>query len=154
MKLLGQHILFLLALVCAGSTSALAQAARGADGANVHTYSADRMIYELRGGVVTLYPRDALAASLCFTDGKDGLIIEQGEVRNRCSHLRIENRSLEAIGSQEHLFVGVQGGQYGLLMDLGEENQLTRRYGYLTTPGLAFTSIHLNNGRVWSAPQK
>ena len=148
MKLLGQYILFSLALVCIGFTLALAQVGRGADGANEHTHTGDRMTYELKGGVVTLYPRDALAASLCFTDGKDGLIIEQGEVRNRCSHLRIENRTLETLGSQEYLSVGVQGGQYGILMDLGEESQLTRKYGYLTLPGLAFTSIHLNDGKI------
>lgn len=150
MKSLGQHFSFSLALVCIGFTLTFAQGGRGIDGANDPTSNGNRVMYELKvkGGVATLYPRDALAASLCFTDGKDGLIVEQREVRNRCSHLRIENQSLEALGSREHIAVGVQGGQYGQLMDLGEESQLTRKYGYLTWPGLAFTSVHLDDGKV------
>lgn len=147
MRTPGKQTLFALGLLFAGFTAASAQTP-GDNGANARLHTANRMSYELKGGVVTLYPRDRLASSLCFLDGGDGLIIEQGEVRNRCSHLRIENRELESIGSQELFAVGVQGGQYGVLVDLGEESQITKRYGYLTWPGSAFTSIRLSEGKV------
>lgn len=148
MRLRAQHIISATALLFLGFAPALAQGGRGVDGANNRTYTGDRMVYELKGGVATLYSRDPFAATLCFTDGGDGFILERGEVRNRCSHLRIENHNLEAIGSQEQIAIGVQGGQYGLLLDLGEENQLSRKYGYLTWPGLAFNSIRLSEGKV------
>jgi hypothetical protein len=148
MRTPGKQTLFALGLLFACFTAASAQTPSGDKGANGRFHTANRMSYELIGGVVTLYPRDRLASSLCFLDGNDGLIIEQGEVRNRCSHLRIENRELESIGTQELFAVGVQGGQYGVLVDLGEESQITKRYGYLTWPGAGFTSIRLSEGKV------
>lgn len=98
--------LFVLGLLFVCFTAASAQTPAGAGGANASLHGS-RMTYQLKGGIVTLYPRDRLASSLCFLDGGDGLIIEQGEVRNRCSHLRLENPALESIGSQEMLVVGV-----------------------------------------------
>lgn len=148
MGTLSKQTLFVLGLLFVCVTRAPAQSPPGDSGANARLLSASRMTYELKGGIVTLYPRDRLASSLCFLDGGDGLIIEQGEVRNRCSHLRLENPALESIGSQEMLVVGVQGGQYGTLVDLGEENQITKRFDYLTWPGAAFTSIRLSEGKV------
>lgn len=147
MRTLFKQTLFALGLLFLSVTAAPAQAPPGDGGANARLLSASRMTYELKGGIVTLYPRDLLASSLCFLDGGDGLIIERAEARNRCSHLRLENPALEAIGSQEMLVVGVQGGQYGTLVDLGEETQITKRYDDLTWPGLAFTSIRLSEGR-------
>lgn len=152
MKLTPHRMIFSWLLVFAGSACASAQGfqgIRGADGGS-QTTSGDRVTYTytVTGGVVTLYPRDAIAASLCFNDGKDGLVIQQGEVRNRCSHLRIEERHREAFGSDEQISIGVQGGQLGTLLDLGEESQLTQKYGYTDLPGIAFTSIQLSDGNV------
>lgn len=148
MRTLFRQTLFALGLLFVCFTAVSAQAPSVVNGANASVHTGSRMTYELKGGVVTLYPRDQLASTLCFLDGGDGLIIEQGEARNRCSHLRLENRVLDSIGSQEMLVVGVQGGQYGTLVDLGEENQITKRYDYLTWPGAAFNSIRLSEGKI------
>jgi hypothetical protein len=103
--------LFAFGVLLVGCTAASAQALSAVGAADSRLQTRSRMAYEVKGGIVTLYPRDRLASSLCFLDGGDGLIIEQGEVRNRCSHLRLENRELDSIGSQEMLVVGVQGAQ-------------------------------------------
>lgn len=63
------------------------------------------------GGLVTLYADDPLGQSLCFYDGRGGSIIQEGEIRNRCSHLNYNSYSADSFA------VGVQGGERGVILD-------------------------------------
>lgn len=101
-----------------------------------------------RGGIATLYSHDPLARALCFNDGGEGSVLVGYEVRNRCSHLRVEIPLPPVSGSQEKLRLGCQGAELGYFVDLGAEDDLTKRLGYFSWPGRAFSSIHLQDGRL------
>lgn len=100
---------------------------------------------------MTLYFHDPLAKSLCFSDGEYGSVLQKDEVRNRCSHLRLEQGS-DGDGDggvQDCIAVGVQGGEVGALTDLGTESELMEKYGYKTWLGSVFASIQIRDGRVF-----
>lgn len=108
-----------------------AQTRRAVVGAIGETEAQDRLMHETRvkGGIATLYALDPLARTLCFDDGKDGQVFQADEVRNRCSHIDFNNYNEGA------LTVGIQGGQNGMIVDLGTSDELQRQYGYEETVG-------------------
>lgn len=64
------------------------------------------------GSLTTLYVHDPLLCSLDLRRGAPGLIVQQGEVRNKDSHLCLGYYP-------DSLTVGIQGGDRGVIVDLG-----------------------------------
>ncbi|HEX8161860.1 MAG TPA: hypothetical protein VF538_08315 [Pyrinomonadaceae bacterium] len=100
---------------------------------------------KVSGGIATLYARDPVAHALCFSDGREGSMILQGQVFNRCSHLDFNNYYAG------NFTVGIQGGEEGLIVDLGTAEELKQRYGYQETVGngQGFASLRAESGRVF-----
>lgn len=98
-----------------------------------------------RGGIATLYARDPITRTLCFDDGQAGHVFQEGEVRNRCSHLDFNAYAAGGFS------VGVQGGNVGRIVDLGTADELQRRYGYSETvgKGQGFASLGARGGKVF-----
>jgi hypothetical protein len=97
------------------------------------------------GGLATLYALDPLAHTLCFHDGQNGYVVQQNEIKNRCTDL--EFNSYDAGG----FTVAVEGGRAGNIIDLGTAGELKQRYGYAESSlstGQGFASIRLENGKV------
>ena len=95
------------------------------------------------GGIVTLYAADPIGQSVCFKDNEYGLVIQEGQVRNRCSDLNFNSYLKNAFST------GVEGGRQGKIIDLGTAGDLQKKYGYseTATPGQGFASIILVDGR-------
>jgi len=148
MRIRNLHRIAFTFICCIGlsglSTATLAQ--RGNDGANGGAVATDRTLQETRikGGITTLYALDPLARTLCFTDGKDGMVFQNGQVRNRCSHLDFD--SYEKGG----FTAGIQGGQVGIIIDLGTATDLQQGYGYQETVGRpdGFASIQIRENKT------
>ena len=96
------------------------------------------------GGIVTLYALDPLAGTFCFADGKDGHVVQNNEVRNRCSDIDFNNYNAGTLS------IGVEGGRVGRIIDLGNATDLKQRYGYEETVGngQGFASLRVEDGRV------
>jgi hypothetical protein len=94
--------------------------------------------------ITTLYANDPIAHSLCFTDGKEGGVFQNGEPRNRCSHIEFDAYK------SGNLSVGIEGGEVGQIIDLGTEDDLSRQYGYQQTigKGEGFASIEFRDGKL------
>lgn len=94
--------------------------------------------------ITTLYANDPLAHSLCFTDGKEGGIFQNGEPRNRCSHIEFD------VYKTASLSVGIEGGELGRIIDLGTDDELSKQYGYQQTlgKGQGFASIEFRAGKL------
>ena len=120
--------------------------AQGTGGAGGGIQSAERTQVEARvlGGLITLYALDPLARTFCFADGKDGHVIQNYEVRNRCSDIDFNNYNAGSFT------VGVEGGRLGRIIDLGTAVELRQRYGYEETvgKGQGFASLHVEDGRI------
>jgi hypothetical protein len=107
-----------------------------------------------KGGTTTLYALDPLATTLCFEDGRYGHVIQQNEVRNRCSDI--------GYGRYDRggLSVGIEGGRLGVIIDLGDADELRGRYGFDETveQGQSFASLHARGDKVFvlkeSRPQR
>lgn len=100
---------------------------------------------KLPGGVSTLYALDPLANSLCFRDGQEGHVVQQNEIRNRCSDLDF-NTYYEG-----NFTVGVEGGRVGSIIDLGTDDNLKEKYGYSQSKlaiGEGFVSLRVEDGKV------
>jgi hypothetical protein len=97
-----------------------------------------------KGGVATLYGLDPLSQSFCFSDPGEGHVFQQHAVKNRCSDINYTSYH------SEHFSVGIEGGRFGNLVDLGTADDLKKEYGYEETVGggQGFASIHLENGKV------
>ena len=97
-----------------------------------------------RGGTATLYARDPLTTSLCFADGRYGHIIQQNEVRNRCSDIGF-GRVV-----RDRLAVGIEGGRVGVIIDLGDASELRGRYGLREAAGAKqdFPKFRVQGGKV------
>lgn len=121
-----------------------AKAQRGIDGANGGVATGETSRVRLKGGIVTLYALDPLASSLCFDDGADGRVFQQGEVRNRCSHLDFNQYYNGAFT------VGIQGGDQGVIYDIGTATDLQQVYGYEETvgKGSGFASLQRKNDKI------
>lgn len=124
-------------LVALALTLARAQQ-QGLDGAS------GGLPYDEASSVVTLYALDPLARTFCFGDGRYGSVLQDGEVRNRCSDLDFGNYEADGFS------VGIEGGRVGAIVDLGGPGDLSRRYGYAETvgSGQGFASLRAEGGRV------
>lgn len=125
---------------------ALTSYSQAQTGANGGTRAAEKTQVEAKvtGGIVTLYALDPLGRTFCFADGKDGMVFQHNEVRNRCSD--IDFNTYRAGG----LSVGIEGGRIGSIVELGNALDLKQRYGYDETVGSAqgFASLRAEDGKV------
>jgi len=98
----------------------------------------------VRGGVFTFYVWDPLARSLCFSDGRAGLMILKNRIENRCSDL---NFNLARGGS---FTTGIEADRVGAIIDLGTADELRERYGYddAAGGGEGFASLRLQGQQV------
>jgi hypothetical protein len=94
--------------------------------------------------ISTLYANDPIAHALCFADGKEGGIIQDGAVFNRCSHIDFDNYKAG------YLSVGIEGGEIGRIIDVGTADELRNEYGYRETvgKGQGFASIAFQDGKI------
>ena len=100
---------------------------------------------KLPGGVSTLYALDPLANSFCFRDGQEGHVVQQNEIRNRCSDLDFNTYN------EGNFTVGVEGGRVGSIIDLGTDDNLREKYGYSQSKlavGEGFVSLRVEDGKV------
>lgn len=129
-------LLFVLALI--GSFASLrAQTARLPD--EKQTSPARK-----RGGLFTMYLLDPLARTLCFSDGKEGMMFANNGWGNRCSDLSL---TLAGGGS---FVTGVEMNRVAAIVDLGSPNDLRERYGFddADNGGVGFASLKLEAGKI------
>lgn len=114
------------------------------NGANGGTRPAEQIQPEVTGGVTTLYALDALANTLCFSDGKDGHIFQHHEVRNRCSDIDFGTYR------QGGFSVGIEGSRIGTIVDLGDAAALLQKYGSAEHVASYqwFPSLRLQEGKL------
>jgi hypothetical protein len=99
----------------------------------------------IHGGVATLYALDPLAHTFCFREGQAGLVIQQNEIRNRCSDVDFNSYNAG------NFTVGTEGGRVGSIIDLGNPAELKQKYGYPESSlqtGQGYTSIRVENDAV------
>jgi len=89
------------------------------------------------GGLTTLFACDPLCRTLSLADGTYGTVVEDGQVKNRDSHIELLSEDGDVLS------VGVQGGDRGAIVDLGSGAELARKYRFHDTVGnvQGFTSI-------------
>lgn len=89
-----------------------------------------------RGGIFTLYTIDPLARTLCFSDGKEGMVFSNTTWVNRCSDLSFAGKNL---------VTGIEIDRLGAIVDLGTADELPGRYGFEDAQGggTGFASLHL-----------
>ncbi len=94
-----------------------------------------------RGGIFTMYSIDPLARTLCFSDGKEGMVFTDTTWVNRCSDLSFAGSNLVA---------GVEADRPGAIVDLGTADELSSRNGFEDAQGggTGFASIHLRGDKV------
>jgi hypothetical protein len=94
-----------------------------------------------RGGIFTMYSIDPLARTLCFSDGKEGMVFTNTTWVNRCSDLSFAGNNLVA---------GVEADRPGAIVDLGTADELSARVGFEDAQGggTGFASIHLQGDKV------
>lgn len=97
-----------------------------------------------RGGIFTFYVWDPLARTLCFTDGRAGLMILKNRIENRCSDLSF---NLAGGGS---FTTGIEANRVGAILDLGTADELRHRYGYDDAEGggEGFASLRLDRDKI------
>jgi hypothetical protein len=97
-----------------------------------------------RGGLITLYALDPLSRTLCFSDGKEGFVIDKNRWGNRCSDLSF---NLAPNGS---FVTGIEVNRIAAIVDLGTANDLRGRYGYedADNGGVGFASLRLDGGKI------
>lgn len=102
-------------------------------------------IVKVTGGITTLYAFDPIAQSLCLRDGEYGSVIQENEVRNRCSDLNFNSYNANGFT------VGVEGGREGVIIDLGTPSELQKKYAYGETVGngQGFASITVKDGKAY-----
>jgi len=94
-----------------------------------------------RGGIFTMYSIDPLARTLCFSDGKEGMMFTDTTWVNRCSDLSFAGSNLVA---------GIEADRPGAIVDLGTADELSSRNGFEDAQGggTGFASIHLRGDKV------
>lgn len=91
--------------------------------------------------LATLYAGDPLRHTLDFETGAFGAVLQEGEVRNAGSHLDFDFYLADGFT------VGIQGAERGMLVDLGDESELSMANGGQS----AFASLSLS-GNTFSLP--
>jgi hypothetical protein len=81
--------------------------------------------------ISTLYTNDPIAHTLCFIDGREGGVFQDGEARNRCSHIDFDTYKAGSLS------VGIEGGESGVIIDLGNPQDLQANQ-YQAFAGLRF----------------
>ena len=84
--------------------------------------------------ITTLYSSDPIANKLCLIDGREGGVFQEGQARNRCSHIEFDTYKLGSLS------VGIQGGEMGTIVDLGTWQDLKTNQ--------AFPGIRFENGKI------
>lgn len=99
---------------------------------------------DVRTGIATLYANDPLAQTFCFRDGKYGAIIQENEIRNRCSDISFDSYESNSFS------VGIEGARLGKIINLGTRDELQKRYKYQETvgKGQGFASIQIKDGKL------
>lgn len=94
--------------------------------------------------IVTLYALDPLARTFCFDDGKYGQTFSDWSVYNRRSDIDFNNYN------KGNFSVGIEGGEFGTIIDLGSSADLQKKYKYHETvgDGQGFASIHRKNRTI------
>ena len=94
-----------------------------------------------RGGIFTMYSIDPLARTLCFSDGKEGMMFTDTTWVNRCSDLSFAGSNLVA---------GIEADRPGAIVDLGTADELKSRNDFEDAQGggTGFASIHLRGDKV------
>lgn len=97
-----------------------------------------------RGGIFTFYALDPLARTLCFGDGRAGLMILKNRIENRCSDLSF---NLAGGGS---FTTGIEVDRVGVIIDLGTADELRRRYEYddAAGGGEGFASLRMQGQNI------
>jgi len=86
--------------------------------------------------ISTLYSNDPIAHTLCFTDGREGGVFQDGHARNRCSHIDFDTYKAS------NLSVGIEGGELGAIIDLGNAQDLQANQYQ------AFSGIRFVDGKI------
>jgi hypothetical protein len=96
-------------------------------------------------GLITLYSRDPLSHTICFRDGQYGTVVQDAQVKNRCSDIDFDSYN------SGKLTAGIEGGRLAAIVDLGTQDELQKKYGYEETvgKGQGFASIQVKNGKVY-----
>ncbi len=104
----------------------------------------DAAMTNVQSNLATLYAADPVESSICFDDGKGGYVLEKNRVFNRCSHVAFD------IYEKDSLTAGIQGGERGYIVDLGNATDLKQEYGYEETVGNAqgYASLHITDNKV------
>jgi hypothetical protein len=97
-----------------------------------------------RGGLFTMYALDPLLRTLCFSDGKEGMMIDKNRWGNRCSDL-----SYSPAGNGSFV-TGIESNRVAAIVDLGTPNDLRERYGYddADNGGVGFASLKLEANKI------
>ena len=97
-----------------------------------------------RGGVFTMYVVDPLSRTLCFKDGKEGMMFSNNLWENRCSDL-----SYSPAGNGSFV-AGIEQNRMAAIVDLGTPNDLRTRYGFedAENGGVGFASLRLEGNKV------
>jgi hypothetical protein len=94
--------------------------------------------------LATLYAFDPIQSSICFNDSGVGYVLRENRVFNRCSHLAFN------IYQKDSITAGIQGGERGYIVDLGDAKTLKQKYGYEETVGNSqgYASLHVADETV------
>ena len=94
-----------------------------------------------RGGIFTMYAIDPLARTLCFSDGKEGMVFTNTTWVNRCSDLSFAG---------SNLVTGLETDRLAAIVDLGTADELKNRNDFEDAQGggTGFASIHLQGDKV------
>ncbi len=94
-----------------------------------------------RGGIFTMYTIDPLARTLCFSDGKEGMVFNGTTWKNRCSDLSMAGSNLVS---------GIEVDRLAAIVDLGTPDELRSRNGFEDAQGggTGFASLHLQGDKV------
>jgi hypothetical protein len=94
--------------------------------------------------IVTLYALDPLARTFCFGEGVYGHIFSDWNVYNRRSDIDFNNYYNGSFS------VGIEGSKIGVIIDLGSNTDLQKKYKYgeRVGKGQGFASIHRKNETI------
>ena len=95
-------------------------------------------------GIFTMYVLDPLARTICFKDGKEGMMFQNNQWENRCSDL-----SYSPAGGGNFV-AGIEINRVANIVDLGTSNDLRERNNFedAENGGLGFASLRLDGGKI------